>query len=136
MTAAKEFYYFIFYVLYRAELFKHGRSYNEWKAFAGITFLELCLILIADWWASMLGGSSYFLGLPRGVIVLVCVVLALANYRALLYGGRWEGYAHRFSKYSRTRRRIRTVLAVIFILLVMSLFGYTLLELAERRLDG
>ncbi len=129
LRIAKESYYFLYYTLYRADLFNHGRAYNEWKAFVLLGLLQLFLVFTADHWAWVLSGQSYLVTLPKPVLALACLALAAINHRLLFHERRWELYARRFEQYPPAARRIRTRLAVAFMLSVVAFLGYSLLRI-------
>lgn len=130
MKMLKNFYYCIFLTLYRADPFHHGRGYNEWKAWVGVSFLQIFALFMVGWWIQIFSGSWASFRAPPLVVMLACLGIGVVNYHALIRANKWEAYARQFARYSHRGKIIRTVTAALFMVFVMLFMWYTLYRLS------
>ena len=129
MTPLKAYYY-LFYKLYRFGENAPSVWWSDWKANVVITAMEVCLLVSADIYYTVITGRSSDIGPFSPQVLIPLAAILLINWKLFGNERSWRKYVDEFDHWPRRKDRIGglIVLGVVLMVIANSVFSFYLLS--------
>ena len=109
-------YKYLFYKFYSAFKAINEEGWEHWKALIAINTLGVmfCAGLMV-WWIVVTKSDTDLVLSDLNILVSVLAITAI-NYRIFLYGQEWKLFDKEFGEYSKSKRRVASLLVLLFVL--------------------